>query len=133
MTEIAFDVRASAVADGAFVISVVGEADLYTAPALREEMLGALAAGAKRLVVDLSDVTFIDSTSIGTLVRAERELRASGGTISVVANDPNIVRVFRITALDRLFPIYATRAEAIAALSPPAADGGRDGRDGSRR
>jgi anti-sigma B factor antagonist len=102
--------------DGVYVISLTGDADLYTAPELREHLLRAIAGNGKRIVVDLSGVTFIDSTSLGVLVQGERRLRPAGGRLALVCSDPGITKIFMITALDRIFPIYAARDDAVAAL-----------------
>ena len=126
MSAVSFAVRTEVVGAGAFSISVSGEADLYTAPALEDELVGTICAGATRVVVDLTDVTFIDSTGLGVLVRAGRELRRVDGSLFLVVTDANVVRVFEMTALDRLFPIHATRDEALAAMTLA-----RDGADGS--
>jgi anti-sigma B factor antagonist len=109
--------RTENLVDGVYVISLVGDADLYTAPELKEHLLGAIARNGKRIVVDLSAVTFIDSTSLGVLVRGERRLRPTGGRLALVCSDPGISKVFTITALDRIFPIYGSRDEAVAALA----------------
>jgi anti-sigma B factor antagonist len=114
------------VTDGVCVISLAGEADLYAAPELKEHLLRAIARNGKKIVVDLSGVTFIDSTSLGVLVQGERRLRPAGGRLALVCADPSIVKVFTITALDRIFPIYGSREEAIAALGLTATGGKRD-------
>jgi anti-sigma B factor antagonist len=123
VTTVPFDVRAELVADGLSMIAVSGEADLYNAPTLEEHILAAVAADATRIVVDLTKVTFIDSTTITVLVRAERKLRPLNGRIALVVTDANVARVFAITALNRVFAIHATRGEAVANLSVGAASG----------
>ena len=116
MTGITFDARSEVVSFGACVVTVTGEADLYAAPALKEVMLRAIADGATSVIVDLTGVTFIDSTMIAVLVATERKLRPTAGRLALVATDANVVRVFQITALDRIFPIHGTRADALDAL-----------------
>ncbi|MBW3592759.1 MAG: STAS domain-containing protein [Actinobacteria bacterium] len=113
--------RREVAADGVAVVAVAGEADLYNAPALQEHISAALEAGATRLVVDLTDVTFIDSTTIGVLVQGERQLRPRNGRVALVVTDANVARVFAITALDRVFAIHTTRADAVAQLAAHAA------------
>ena len=116
MTRVTFDARSEMVAFGACVVTVTGEADLYAAPALRDVILRAIADGATSVIVDLTGVTFIDSTTIAVLVAAERKLRPVAGKVALVATDANVVRIFQITALDRIFPIHGTLAEALEAL-----------------
>ena len=73
--------------------------------------------GKKRLVVDLSKATFIDSTTLGVLVGGVKRLRPTGGSLSLVCTDQNISKIFEITGLDRVFPIYASREEALRSVA----------------
>ena len=66
------------------------------------------------VVVDFSDTTFIDSTTLGVLVGGVKRLRAQEGRLSLVCSDRNIRKIFEITGLDRVFTIYPTRDEALA-------------------
>jgi anti-sigma B factor antagonist len=94
------------------VIELGGEIDLYTAPEFKERMVQVIEEGKKQVIVDLSKATFIDSTTLGVLVGGVKRLRPAGGTLALVCSDQNIV----ITGLDRVFPIHATRDEALASL-----------------
>ena len=76
--------------------------------------------GAKDVVVDFSDTTFIDSTTLGVLVGGVKRLRTNDGQLSLVCSDRNITKIFEITGLDRVFTIYATRDEAVSKLRAPA-------------
>ena len=98
------------------VIAVRGEIDLFTAPDLKTTLLGAIDAGRLRIVVDLSETTFLDSTALGVLIGAVKRLRARDGALTLVNTDANIAKTFEITGLDQIFVISATRDEAIAAL-----------------
>src|SRR5918997_499586 len=84
------------------LVSATGELDLYTAPALREAIVGAIQNRATLVVVDLLDVTFIDSTALGVLVEGAKKMRPSGGSLAVACRDPNIVKVFELTGLTRM-------------------------------
>ena len=108
------------VQDGTCVISLDGEVDLFTSQTLRDQLHDAIAADNKKIVIDLSYVTFIDSTMLGILVQGNRRLRPLGGVVGIVCPDPNIAKVFSITALDRLFRMYGSRADALADLVPAA-------------
>jgi anti-sigma B factor antagonist len=90
------------------VIAVHGQADLHTAPELRNAITAALDAGAKGLVVDLSEATFIDSMTLGVLLGAVKRLRPSGGKVGIVCTDPHIRRIFEITLLDRVFSLHTS-------------------------
>jgi len=111
-----FSVQSEQLGEGTHVISLAGEVDLYTAPELKQELLNAIGNGAKEVIVDFTDTTFIDSTTLGVLVGGVKRLRPNGGRLSIVCSDPNITKIFEITGLDRVFPIYPTRAEALDQL-----------------
>ena len=96
------------------VIELGGEIDLYTAPEFKERMTEIIEEGKTRMVVDLSQATFIDSTTLGVLVGGVKRLRPAGGSLALVCTDENIVKIFEITGLDRVFPIHASRDEALA-------------------
>jgi anti-sigma B factor antagonist len=100
-----------------YVVAVSGEADLYTAPQLKHELHALVDAGATALVVDLTNTTFIDSTTLGVLLSALRRIRPNGGDIALVCSDRNVRRIFDITMLDRVFTITETRDEALASLA----------------
>jgi anti-sigma B factor antagonist len=99
------------------VIELGGEIDLYTAPEFKERMVELIEDGKKRIVVDLSSATFIDSTTLGVLVGGVKRLRPAGGSLALVCTDQNITKIFEITGLDRVFPIHASRDEALAAVA----------------
>jgi anti-sigma B factor antagonist len=113
-----FAIDAEQLPDGTRVLLLAGELDLYTAPDVEEALLELLSAGAMRVVVDLSDVTFIDSVALGVIVRARKELGTSG-TLGVVC-PPGVSRFFEVAGLDRILPIASTRAEAVERLGRPA-------------
>ena len=96
------------------VIAVHGQADLHSAPQLRAAIAAELDNGARGLVIDLSEATFIDSMTLGVLLGAVKRLRPSGGTVGVVCTDSHIKRIFEITLLDRVFSIHADRDDALA-------------------
>ncbi|MEO6496360.1 MAG: STAS domain-containing protein [Solirubrobacteraceae bacterium] len=98
------------------VVAVRGEIDLFTAPDLKSVLLAAIDSGKSRIVVDLSQTTFLDSTALGVLIGAVKRLRARDGALTLVNTDANIAKTFEITGLDQIFTIAATRDEAIAAL-----------------
>ena len=119
-----FDVNTEQVTDGVYVISLVGEVDLYTAPEFKQQLLDVIAKGGREVVVDFSNTTFIDSTTLGVLVGGVKRLRTNDGQLSLVCSDRNTTKIFEITGLDRVFTIYATRDEALSKLGistqPPA-------------
>jgi len=119
-----FDIKAEQAGAGAWVIALTGEIDLYTAPEFKQQLLDVIEQGANQVVVDLTDTTFIDSTTLGVLVGGVKRLRPNGGQLSIVCSDRNITKIFEITGLDRVFTIYPSRDEAVSTLTssshPPA-------------
>ncbi len=109
-----FDVKTDKVDDATYVISLTGEVDLYTAPEFKQQLLDVISQGGKDVVVDFSNTTFIDSTTLGVLVGGVKRLRAQDGRLALVCSDRNITKIFEITGLDRVFTIYPTRDEALA-------------------
>ncbi len=75
-------------------------------------------AGRIRIVVDLTDTTFLDSTALGVLIGAVKRLRSRHGALAMVNVDENISKTFEITGLDQIFTIVATRDEAVDAVAP---------------
>ena len=108
-----FDVTTEPLDGERYVISLSGEVDLYTAPEFKQQLLDAIGNGARYVVVDFTDTTFIDSTTLGVLVGGVKRLRSSDGQLALVCSDRNITKIFEITGLDRVFTIYPTRAEAV--------------------
>jgi anti-sigma B factor antagonist len=111
-----FDIKTEELGEDAYVISLAGEVDLYTAPEFKQQLLEVIGQGGKNVVIDFSNTTFIDSTTLGVLVGGVKRLRTNGGALSLVCADRNITKIFEITGLDRVFTIYGTRDEAVAGL-----------------
>jgi anti-sigma B factor antagonist len=97
------------------VLEVGGEVDVYTAPRLRERLIELIDGGGHDVIVDLGRVDFLDSTGLGVLVGALRRLRSAGGTFALVCAKEPLLKIFRITALDQVFPLYPTVEAAIEA------------------
>ena len=110
-----FDIKTEQLDDNSYVIALAGEVDLYTAPEFKQQLLDVIGQGAKEVVVDFSDTTFIDSTTLGVLVGGVKRLRTNEGQLSLVCSDRNITKIFEITGLDRVFTIHPTREAAVGA------------------
>jgi anti-sigma B factor antagonist len=104
----------------AHVVAVSGEVDLFTAPEFKQRVTAPIAAGVDQVIVDLTQTTFIDSSSLGVLIGAHRRLQERGGRLVVACDTDAIVKTFRITGLDGVFTIVdsveaALREDAEAA------------------
>ncbi len=92
-------------ADGREVVAVRGEIDVATSPALRDELYATIDRGARVLVVDLSQLAFIDSSGLGVLVATLKHIKERDGELVLRGLDHPALRVFEITGLTELFTI----------------------------
>jgi anti-sigma B factor antagonist len=113
-TKVVFAVTHRIHDDGTVVLAVEGELDLASAPNLKWELAEALRAEPKRIVLDMSGVSFIDSTALGVLVGAQRNLEP-GRRLSIAGARPDVLAVFELTGLDATFDIHGTLDEALGA------------------
>ena len=90
--------------DGEVVVAVRGEIDVVTAPILWESLAEVL-PDTKRIVIDLRDTEFIDSTGLGVLIRALKRLRHHGGDLILRSPRPNARKILNVTCLDRVMTI----------------------------
>jgi anti-sigma B factor antagonist len=102
---------------GAHVIAVAGEVDIFTAPELKRAIAAAIDDGARRLVVDLSETRFLDSTALGVLIGAVKRLRPLDGRLVIVNTEPSTAKTFEITGLDQIFTIVGARDEALESVA----------------
>lgn len=102
------------------VIRLEGELDALAGPALEDAANEAIASGARRCVIDLSEATFIDSIGVGALIRAHRSAAARGGAVCIAGPSGMIAQLIEVTQLDRVFPVFSTVDEAEAAPNPGA-------------
>ena len=92
----------------------VGELDAYTVSEFRQS-LGELASH-PQVVIDLSEVPFMDSAGLGALIGGIRRARENGGEVAVACSRPTLTRLLHTTGFDRIVPVTETLAEAVAAL-----------------
>jgi anti-sigma B factor antagonist len=102
------------------VIAVKGEIDVYTVPMFKRAISEAIDKGSRHLLIDLTHVTYMDSSGFGTLLGATKRLRSSGGSLSLIGPNEVIARMLKITRLDTIFAIYNTEAEAIDGVAKAA-------------
>jgi anti-sigma B factor antagonist len=100
------------------IISAAGEIHVSTAPELAERLDGAIAAGRTRIVLDFTEVGFIDSTGLSVLLNGLRQVGREDGALSVVCTNPTVLRLFEITRLDATFDIVPARDEALKHVTP---------------
>jgi anti-sigma B factor antagonist len=116
MSVLEFSVKTAELGGNAFVVTLTGEADLHTAPELDHALQDVLALGGTAVAVDLGDVSFVDSTALGVLLRHQPRFRRRGGDLVIVTQDRRVLRTFEITGLDRVFSIERRLADGVAAI-----------------
>lgn len=100
------------------VIVVGGELDYEHSARLRAHIDAAIRAERRRLVLDFSDVSMIDSTGLGVLVGAAAKLgKVDGGSLAIACVSANVNEIFRLTGLHRMIPLHSSRDEALSLLA----------------
>jgi anti-sigma B factor antagonist len=94
-------------------MTVVGEIDLATAPQLQSAFDDLAPDTSLKLVLDLRDVTFLDSTGVGVLINGRRQLSGEGA-MRIVSTQTSIIKLFALTGLTEVFPIFPTLDEALS-------------------
>jgi anti-sigma B factor antagonist len=110
----AFDVTEEQLFPSGVVLAVSGELDMATAPELRERLDAALEAGVRRIVVDLQELTFLDSIALAMLLHASRRLGDEGRMAVVVAPDSYVRLIFEVAGMPHCVDVVESRAQAIA-------------------
>jgi anti-sigma B factor antagonist len=103
--------------DDAAVVRLVGELDLYNAPVLREALTAIVAEAPARLVIDLGEVTFVDSTALGVLIETRSKLPDTRGFM-LASPGVETKRALQVSGLDRHLGVHESVDEALAAPSP---------------
>jgi anti-anti-sigma factor len=101
--------------DSILVITPIGEIDIVTGGLFLEALIAAISTGESRLVVDLCQVTFMDSTGLTIFLSAHRALLAVEGELHIVTRSP-IAEVFQLARMDSFFPLHRDVSDAVAAL-----------------
>ena len=101
---------------GCVIAAVTGEIDISTVGGLRERLFE-LAEGSEPLIVDLDQVTFIDSAGLGALVGTSRRAAEHGGTLRAVCTRPQTRKLLWMTGVDRRIPLESSLDEALASAS----------------
>ncbi len=94
------------------LVSLAGECDLNTGRQLRDALTSEVSRGARRLILDLSGLTFMDSTGMQVLLGARTVLAVRGGILILVSPQPAVARILELTGADQLIPVYPTLREA---------------------
>lgn len=90
------------------LITVSGEVDLASSPQLDDAIISALDSGAKAVAIDLTDVSFMDSSGLGVIVRGLKRCREAEIDLDLVITNERVLKVFGITGLDQVIPIHSS-------------------------
>lgn len=96
------------------IIDVEGEVDVFTAPKLRETIIAAINDGKDRLIVNLSDVDFMDSTGLGVLVGGLKRVKERNGELAIAGAQGTVLRVLNVTGLNAVFPLHDSVDAAVS-------------------
>jgi anti-sigma B factor antagonist len=107
------DLETGSVGDSA-LLTLRGEIDVYTAPRLRQGIIDLVDGGAVKIVVDMTKVDFLDSTGLGVLVGGLKRVRMKDGSLSIVATQDKILKIFDITGLNKVFAIHPSVDDAVS-------------------
>ena len=100
----------------ATVVRLEGEVDVYTAPKLKSRLIDLVDQGKFKIIVDLEKVDFMDSSGLGVLVGGLKRVRSHDGSIALICNQENILKIFRITGLVKVFPIFESQDSALRSI-----------------
>jgi anti-anti-sigma factor len=114
MDKVSLDVESRQTDSGVTVLAPTGRLDVTGAPALKDAVSEAMKNGKPRLVIDLEGVSFVDSSGLGSVVAALKQVRSSQGDLRLAAPNQQVRVVLELTTLDRVFPYYATVEEALS-------------------
>jgi anti-sigma B factor antagonist len=113
---VSLEVQTRQAANGATVVAPTGRLDVAGAPALREAVAALAGDGAPRVVIDMEGVSFVDSTGLGSVIAALKQVRNKQGELRLAAPNQQVRVVLELTTLDRVFPYYATVEDALSGL-----------------
>jgi len=112
----ALDVETRKSDSGVTVVAPTGRLDVAGAPALKDAIGGVVRDGQARVVIDMEGVSFVDSTGLGSVIAALKQIRNRQGQLRLAAPNQQVRVVLELTTLDRVFPYYATVEEALTGL-----------------
>jgi anti-sigma B factor antagonist len=95
------------------IVSLNGDFDIENSQALKTEVRKKISSENPNVVIDLSSVSYVDSSGLGTLIAIQKDARFNGGSLSIVGASEQIKRVMKMTNLDKLFDFYSSLDEVV--------------------
>jgi anti-anti-sigma factor len=109
----ALEVETRPTPNGVTVLAPTGRLDVAGAPALRNAVGEVVREGPTKVVIDMEGVSFVDSTGLGSVIAALKQIRGTQGELRLAAPNQQVRVVLELTTLDQVFPYYATVEEAL--------------------
>jgi anti-anti-sigma factor len=110
---VSLEVQSRQADNGVTVVAPTGRLDVAGAPALKDAISEALKNGTPRVVLDMEGISFVDSTGLGSVIAALKQIRSSQGDLRLAAPNQQVRVVLELTTLDRVFPYFSTVEEAL--------------------
>jgi anti-anti-sigma factor len=101
--------------NGIHIVGIAGSLDSTTSPEAKKS-LDAVVAGARKVLLDFSDLDYISSAGLRVLLGAAKQLRSSGGTLGMFGLNQSVREVFEISGFASILSVYKTEAEAVGAM-----------------
>jgi anti-sigma B factor antagonist len=102
---------------GVVILDVRGEIDVSTAPGLREILFESIENNAEHVLVNLTNVLYIDSAGLSVLIAAHRKAQNAGGFLGLVNPQQPVQQVLKLTRVDKIFQIFRSIEEGVSAVS----------------
>ncbi|PKQ27635.1 MAG: anti-sigma F factor antagonist [Candidatus Anoxymicrobium japonicum] len=99
--------------EGYHVVAPVGELDVYTIPLFRKVVLKLEGERARDLILDLTRVTFIDSSGLGSLIETYQKVKAVDGELAYVIDNPRVLKILSLVNLDKVFRVFSNLGQAL--------------------
>jgi len=99
---------------GVDVLKLRGEIDVYTAPDLKVAVTGMVTEGVNHLVIDMTQVSYMDSSAFGVLLSALKTVKPLGGSVNLAGCSPSVEKILGLTKLDTIFILHKTLEDAVA-------------------
>lgn len=102
--------------DGMSILKITGDVDLYSSPQVRKQVVSLISKTNKNLLVDLAEVTYMDSSGVATLVEALQLTKKLGGKLKLFSLGTTVKDVFELSRLDKVFDICDTEQQAFVGI-----------------
>jgi anti-sigma B factor antagonist len=107
------ELRISVTSGPSFTLATLaGECDLHTGRQLRDVLTSEVSRGTRRMILDLSQLSFMDSTGMQVLLSVRTVLNVRGGTLALVSPQPVVARILELTGADQYIPVYGSLEDA---------------------